>query len=385
VFATAATSTGEFTIDIAGHLMTIPVVSGESIATVADRMETLWNARTGVDRPPITAVSDGVSTVTLTATVMGDLMNSARLVAVTTGNEPGGMTMTPSAATLAAGSGTYSLTAIFTALASVRTPLLVSEWDSSPNAGAGAEVLAIKNHCVTKSNPQDQLWSAMVCAETGADTGAIALLVDDYDDERARVIAGINNYSLPMLIAADYAGAISLTNNLVLPRNGVVLKHTRVPAAADVMSKAERIAALNAGWCPLKEVDGQMVVTRYIMSRYDLGVVDANAIDVLDYTATRFAARFAALGPLVVVPEGEDFRGEDAITLDGVQAIVEDELVHIEEEDGFYYDVKSNLNQITTTYDSGGQVTVKIPASCLKVMPGLHNVLIEGNHKVDNA
>jgi len=378
VFAGTASSTGEWTIDVGGHLITVPVVNGEAHTVVGARFELLWNARTGADRPPVTA-TDTAGTVAMDATVMGTLMNSCRLVKVTTGNEPGTMTCTPGAAVLSSGAGTYTLTAIFAALASVKTPLLVSEWDSA------TEVALIATDVVTKSNPQDQLWSAMVTAESGANASAVSSAVNLYDDERARVIGGINNYSLSMLIAADYAAAISLTNNLALPRNGVVLKHVRVPASGDVTTKAERIAALNAGWCPLKEVDGQMVVTRYIMSRFDLGVVDANAIDILDYTATRFSNRFASLGPLNVVPVGEDIRGEDVITLDGISSIVEDELVHIEEEDGFFYDVKANLGQIVVTYDGGGQVTVSIPASCLKVTPGLHNVLIEGNHKVDNA
>jgi len=274
---------------------------------------------------------------------------------------------------------------MLTALESIRTPLLVSAWGSNETGSSGAEILLLKSHCVTKSNPQDQLWSAVVCGETGATVAAVSALVADYDDERARVWGAINNYSLDMLAAADYAGAISLTNNLALPRNGVVLKHVRAPATADIPTKAERIGALNAGWCPAKIVDGEQVVTRYIMSRFDLGVVDANAIDVLDYTATRFAARFALLGPVNVVPDGEVVRGDDKITLDGIQDLVEDELIHIENEDGFFYDVAGNLNEIVTTYEGGGEVKVRIPASCLKVTPGLHNVMVEGNHQVDNA
>jgi phage tail sheath gpL-like len=374
-----ATSTGTFTLDVGGHLINIPVVSGETDATVGARLQQLWNSRTGVDRPPVTA-SGGGATIAMTSTVVGTLMNSCRLVRVTTGNEPGGMTMTPSATTLTGGlTAGYSLTAIFTALANVRTPLLVSEWDSA------AEVLLIKNHCVTKSNPQDQLWSNMVNAETGATTSAITTLVDAYDDERARTIGGINNRSLSMLIAADYAAAISSSNDLPLPVNGVPLKHVRVPADADIMGKAERIAALNGGWCPIKEVDGQMVVTRYIISRYDLGVVDAGAIDVLDYLATRFAATFAALGPVKVIPVGSEGGGENTITLDGIQSLVEADLIHVQEEDGFLYDVKPNLAQIATTYEGGGLVRVQIPDSCLKVTPGLHNTIIEGTHRVDAA
>lgn len=383
VFAGTASSTGEFTLDVGGHLITIPVISGELHTVIDARLIQRWNARTGIDRPPVTASAGVAGTVAMTATVGGDLLNSCRLVQVVTGNEPGTMTMTPGAAVLSAGAGAYSTTAIFVALASVRTPLLVSQFDST-TLGAPA-VLATKNHCVAVSNPQDQLWSNMVNAETGADTGAIGILVDVYDDERARVIGGINNLSLSMLMAADYAGGISLTNDLPLPRKGVVLKHVRVPASADVMSKAERIAALNAGWCPIKKVGDQMVITRYILSRYDLGVVDAGAIDVLDYIATRFLAAFDALGPVKINPGPGEVGGDNVIDLDGIQSIVESELIHVSDEDGFLYDLKPHLATIVTTYEGGGLVKVSIPDSCLKVTPGLQNSIITGNHRVDAA
>jgi phage tail sheath gpL-like len=365
-------------VSVLGHLVPVDVIVGDDAAAAGATLIAAVGKLQGPNRPPVAA--SGTATVAITANNYGTVYNGGPLEIVSQRGAAGISAV--ASGDLAAGAGTEDYSSSLTALVSIRTPLLVSQFNDADGSTLALDDLL--DHVVAKSTPQIQLWSALVTAKSESRTNLVTW-ADFFDDERSRPIGWDGMKHHPMAAAADYAAAISLTNNLILPRNGVVLKHMRAPAVASRFLKNDRIAALNGGLCPGKVVDEELVITRYVIGRYDLGVVDANSIDVLDYIAVTLAQDFAQLGPINVVPVGKDVKGDDKITLDGIQARVEDVLVRIQDEDGYLYDLEDNLNLIVTTYLGGGGVSVRIPKQCLRVVPGLHNVQVEGNHEVDAA
>ena len=385
VFATTATGAGVCDLNLLGCPVSVEIALDDTPTVVGDALVAAFELLSGPNLPPL-HLSNAAGTVTVEFTNKGTQPNGAPLekIGITSGI---GMTCTVTG-NLATGAGTDVLTTPLAAIAGLRTPLLVGMWNDANGTTGMLDLIRI--HCNTKSNPQDQLWSKFVTAKTDTRSNIVSwwATVDTNDTERGHAIGWTGARQWWPMMAADYAAAIASTDNLVLPINGTDLKHCSwfPPAATNRHNRTDRVTMLRGGVCPGRVVDEKVTVTRYIMGRFDLGVVDGNAVDVLDYLAVDLAATFANLGPQNIVPAGSVAYGDDKITLDQLQGMVVDRLYYMEREKGYLYDLtEANVKLITTTYLGGGAVKVKIPKQCLQVVPGLHNIEVEGNHQVDAA
>jgi phage tail sheath gpL-like len=191
VFATAATSNGTYTVNVAGAVFTFSIESGYSVTQAGDALVAAFNLLDIDQKPPCTLVN-AAGTVTATMNNKGAIANSAPSYQIITGDEPTGMTLTVGGCCFGIGGGAIvpgtlypTLTTALANLTTVVTPCLVNVWDETPDGSTKPADLFL-SHIKTKTDAEVGHRGRVMAAtcKTAATIVSDIAALDDNDAER---------------------------------------------------------------------------------------------------------------------------------------------------------------------------------------------------------
>jgi phage tail sheath gpL-like len=189
-FATNATSNGIFTVNVAGTVFKVPVISGDTPTIVGASMVTAFGQLDNERKPPCTPVN-AIGVVTCTMNNKGASGNSAPSYQIITGEEPTGMTLTVGGVTFGQGTAGTLYPTITTALANlvnVVTPCIVHGFDETPD-GSTTNLDLVRDHIITKTNAEigHRAFQIACLTKPLATIVSDIATLDDNDSERARI------------------------------------------------------------------------------------------------------------------------------------------------------------------------------------------------------
>jgi phage tail sheath gpL-like len=366
--ATNSTAAGTWVFEVWGKQFQISVASGDTPTVQALAVQNAFNALTGANRPPFTAVA-AVGVVTFTCSVKGVAFNSTMYRTVT---DPD-IGTTDVWASSAAGSGAQAtnMTTVLANMAGVALRQLV------PSFNDDASLEELIDQVNTNSNATNMLGSKLVTADvdTASNLATWAAALDSDDAERV-VAVGINGtYSHPSEIAARYAALRASETHLARSLNGITMPAIVAPARSDVFTETEQSTLLEAGVTPLAVPAGTSTVrvVREVIVLTLYGVVDGAVMDVYDYTRDYWASvisanlsRASIVSDTAVLPPVPHITRPKAVK--SLLRGATDQLEQI----GYLTNVETNWESVVVETTAN---TIKLSIPC-EMVPQLHNVMI---------
>jgi phage tail sheath gpL-like len=388
------TAAGVLTLRIGGHVFTIPISNATSVGDQATLIRDAFNNADEADRPPLvaTAAAGPPGVVTFTGSVKCAHMNNIALETVSQGSiatttyvwsdtTMGGAGGTPGVGGYAAG----DFTAILAALVNFTDAgQYVIPWTENGNAAGQvfdtAVPTTLRAHLITKANATNMIPTSLRMAWKTTTTLSIAAVaaLDTNDCERVSLVvppysATGDSGTWEGEIAARYAAMRASERHFGRPFDGLAFSGVAVPAAADNWTRAEQKTLLEGGCTPLAvpPMGDTMRMVRDVACRMDFGVLDTNAMDVLDYIRLDFQQALAAQSRMMIVDDDADMPLVEFCTQPKqVKALLRSRADLLAKE-GYMTNVATNWANVTTNL-SGSTLQIAIPVD---LIPALHNIM----------
>jgi phage tail sheath gpL-like len=385
------TAAGVLTLRIGGHVYAIPISNSTAIADQAVLIRDTFNNSDEADRPPLVA-SAAAGVVTFTASVEGAHMNNIALETVDQGSILTS-TYTWSGVTMGAAAGTPGVggwiagdfTAILAALVNFTDAgQYVIPW--TENGVEGGQVFnavvptAFRAHLITKANATNMIPTSLRMAWKAAAATAITAVgvLDTNDCERVSLVvppysATGDSGTWEGAIAARYAAMRASERHYGRSFNGLAMSGVAVPAAADNWTRAEQKTLLEGGCTPLAvpPMGDTMRMVRDVACRMDFGVLDTNAMDVLDYIRSDFQAALTANPRQSIVGDDEDLPLVEFMTQPKVVKGLLRSRCDLLAKAGYMQNVATNWPNVNVEL-VGSTLSLSVPVD---LIPALHNIM----------
>ena len=295
VVTAAATAAGTLSLYIGGQLVEVAMTGSQNIAQTADAIAAAIPASSQL---PVTASSDGVDTVTLTAKHGGTLGNGIDVRLNALGQPGGEVTPTGFTATITEPSGGATDPALTTALAAIAEEpyaTLISAWSTS------AALAAIDTHIVARWGYSVGLYGAVIAAAD--DSVANLVSAASASATTYGALCGIEDSPTPTWELAALVAATAgqrLHDDPAANVAGVELPGTVPPDAGDRFAFSDVQTLITSGISPLAVNSAGNV---YLAKAVTIGTSSTSAWFPLptpysvayaaEYILTGLAAKFA--------------------------------------------------------------------------------------------
>jgi len=389
-----ATAAGVAVINLGGTQVSLTIPVGMTLAQAAIALDLAIDNKKlvgGISDVPVVASNNGATTTTVTAHTHGLEWDQFPISVVS--NTATGLTLAAGAAVLAGGGGLIETTLLPAGLAlidTVRTPLIVSQWNID---GADKPADLLLQHLITKNDKAVMLFSSGFMAKIATHTNLAiwAAAIDTADAQDLRLIGWNGSHNAPAAMAAAYAAEVAAEPDLNTDRNGVVMKTMIAPSSADAFTTTEEEICLEGGVAAGLATDGgKVAISRYLTARIDLtddGAMSGCSMDVMYQVMLWCAEETTPLTPTNVVPDGYEAYGPNSITAEGIRAGFMAGLLKAEQAPyGWLYAVAENEGDMDVpTVTGDGKVTSFIPATLLRRVPAFLQNRAEFQHEVDGV
>jgi phage tail sheath gpL-like len=384
------TAAGVLTLRIGGHVLPVAISNSTGVQAQAEAIRDAFNNQPEKDRPPLvaTALINGAGPdwdFILTGSVKCAHMNNIALETVSTGSLAT-TTYSWSGTTMGAAGGTPGVggyasgdfTTVLAALTSFTDAgQYVIPWTENGNAAAQVFDTVVPNafrgHIITKANATNQVPTSLRMAWKTTTTLALAAVaaLDTNDSERLSLVvppytavANSGSGTWEGEIAARYAGMRASQRHVGRIFNGLKFPKVGTPNPADNWTAAEQKTLLEGGCTPLAvpNFGSDMQMVRDVACRTDLGVLDTNAMDVLDYVRLDFGQALAANPRQSIVGDDEEMPLVEFITQPKVVKALLRSRADALAKEGYLQNVAANWVNVSVNL-SGSTLQMSIPVS----------------------
>jgi phage tail sheath gpL-like len=371
-FATSATGNGTWIFKIGGHQVRVNVRTGDDPTAQGDAFVAAYEALPYSKQSPLNAVN-AVGTVTLTATVKGEDINSLGLSVL---QDPGvTTTATLGGAAMAGGLGVQAAN-LTTALAALAGEdgfaNLVTSWRDD----ATLELLV--DHINTKADATNMNSSFLVWGndDTVANLVTAAAALDSNDTQRVESngLEGTESWNGELAVTA--AATMASEPHLARSQDGLRASNLDAPSQSDKFTPSDLRTLLEGGVTPwyVHQDETEVGICRAVMNRSEFGVVDFATMRVADYTRDSINASLKAnIRRASIVEDGKVVPNVDFVTTPAaVKSLIRSVLKRLEKQ-GYITDVDSLFEKFVSELDvSAGELRQATP---MQMVAQLHNLM----------
>ncbi|MEE9367148.1 MAG: hypothetical protein V3W44_10700 [Dehalococcoidales bacterium] len=386
-----ATAAGTLILRIGGKIFRIGINNGMLIADQALAIRDAFNNALERDRPPLIATA-ALGVCTFTATVKGSHMNNIAMETVDTGSIAT-TTYTWSDTTMGGAGGTAGIgllaagdfTAVIAALTSfTNAGQYVIPWTELGNAAAQTFDTVVppifRDHVISQGAADNMIPATLRMGYKTIPATAVAAVAALDTNDCERVSLAVSPYSITGgsgtwdgEVAARYAAMRATEPHLGRSFDGLPFSDIATSEPGDVFTRAELTTLLNGGCSPLNTppMGDTVQMVRDVSCRIDLGMLDTQAMDSLDYIREDFQATLTAQRRMSIVADDADLPPVDFITQPKVVKGLLRSRSDLLAKAGYMTNVAANWPSVTTNL-SGSTLQIALP---IDLIPALHSIM----------
>ena len=390
--AVNASAAGVLTQRIGGKIFRTAISNGMTPANQEIAIVASFNDSLEKDRPPLVATAPGAGVCTYTGSVKGAHLNNIGCEVVSQGSITGS-TYTWSDTTMGGAGGTPGVSALaagdFTAIIAALTSFTdagqyVIPWTEMGNAAAQVFDTTVppifRDHVISQGAADKMIPATLRMAWKTIPATAVAAVAALDTNDCERVSLAVAPYSIVEgsgtwdgEIAARYAAMRATERHLGRSFDGLPFSGIATSLAADVFTRAELTTLLNGGCSPLNTppMGDTVEITRDVSCRIDLGMLDTQAMDSLDYIREDMQAALVAQRRMSIVADDADLPPVDFITQPKVVKALLRSRADLLAKAGYMTNVATNWPNVTTNL-SGSTLQIALP---IDLIPALHNIM----------
>lgn len=280
VWTGTATADGTISLYIAGRLLEVDVLSGDTHTAIATAVFNAINADT---RMPISATNGTAGTTTLAAKWKGTSGNDilVELNRLSTQALPAGISCTVT--TMASGSGVPQAAAAIAAIPDDSYDRIVSQWNDDTTMDL------LEAEARTR-------WGAMVQLDAIVHAGWRGAYADaaTYGAARNCELSSVacieKSPTAPWIAAANYAAVAATETDPARPLNTLALKHVVAPKVSERYTRTERDELLHTGMTTIKVDASDVVRIERAVTTYQTNAASLEDDTYLDITTPQTLA-----------------------------------------------------------------------------------------------